>query len=63
MVEYLRGHGRRKVMFGSNHPAWPAVQCLQGLDELELDEETTKLFLHGNADRVFGLVDADGATP
>ena len=24
-VGYLRGHGRRKVLFGSNHPAWPAA--------------------------------------
>ena len=55
LVEYLRGHGRRKVLFGSNHPAWPAGECLAGLDALGLDAETAELFLHGNADRVFGL--------
>ena len=32
LVDYLRGHGRRKVLFGSNHPAWPAADCLAGLD-------------------------------
>jgi uncharacterized protein len=57
LVDYLRGHGRRKVLFGSNHPAWPAGDCLRDLASLELDDETTRLFLHGNAERVFGLAD------
>ena len=55
LVEYLSGHGRRKVLFGSNHPAWPAGECLSGFDALGLDAETAELFLHGNAERVFGL--------
>ena len=55
LVDYLRGHGRWKVLFGSNHPAWPARDCLEGLGELGLDDETTALFLHGNAERVFRL--------
>ena len=55
LVQYLRAHGRRKVLFGSNHPAWPAAACLAGLADLGLDAETTALFLHGNAERVFGL--------
>ena len=57
--EYLQTHGRRKVLFGSNHPAWPAADCLSGLASLQLDDETTELFLHGNAERVFG----PGAVP
>ena len=56
LVDYLKGRGRRKVLFGSNHPAWPALMCLEGFDELGLDDETRELFLHGNAERVFGLV-------
>jgi len=55
LVAYLRGHGRRKVLFGSNHPAWPAHVCLEDLASLALDAETEALFLHGNAERVFGL--------
>jgi predicted TIM-barrel fold metal-dependent hydrolase len=55
IVDYLRGHGRRKVLFGSNHPAWPASDCLAGLDGLGLDDETRHLFLRGNSERVFGL--------
>ena len=55
LVAYLRGHGKRKVLFGSNHPAWPAVRCLEELGSLGLDAETAALFLHGNAERVFRL--------
>jgi predicted TIM-barrel fold metal-dependent hydrolase len=43
------------VLFGSSHPAWPAADCVRDLASLELDDETTSLFLHGNAERVFGL--------
>ena len=55
LTDYLRGHGRRKVLFGSNHPAWPAADCLEDLPGLELGDEVTELFLHGNAERVFNL--------
>jgi uncharacterized protein len=55
LVDYLRGHGRRKVLFGSNHPFWPAADCLADLDALGLDEPTREAFLHDNAARVFGL--------
>jgi uncharacterized protein len=55
VVAYMRGHGRHKVLFGSNHPAWPAADCLQGLDQLGLDDETLASFLHRNAERVFSL--------
>jgi uncharacterized protein len=61
LVEYLRDHGRRKVLFGSNHPAWPAADCLSGLASLQLDDETTELFLHGNAERVFNLATIPGS--
>jgi uncharacterized protein len=55
LVDYLRAHGRRKVLFGSNHPAWPAKVCLEGIEELGLDAETERLFFHENAERVFSL--------
>jgi hypothetical protein len=54
LVDYLRGHGRRKVLFGSNHPFWPAADCLAGLADLQLDQPTTQAFLHDNAEAVFG---------
>ncbi|MGW3485333.1 amidohydrolase family protein [Rhodococcus indonesiensis] len=55
IVDYLRGHGRHKVLFGSNHPAWPAPDCLRGLDKLTLDEATRAAFLGENAIRAFNL--------
>lgn len=55
LVGHLRGRGRHKVLFGSNHPAWPAETCLKGLASLGLDEETLSLFLHRNAEHVFKL--------
>lgn len=55
LVDYLRGHGKRKVMFGTNYPMITARRALDGLDDLGLDEAARDLFLHGNARRVFGL--------
>ena len=55
LVDYLRSHGRKKVLFGSNHPAWPAHVCLAELSSLGLDVDNEALFLRENAERVFGL--------
>ena len=62
LVRYMRSRsGRRKVLFGSNHPMIAPAQALAGLDDLELDDETRSLFLGANAQRVFGLrVEPDG---
>jgi predicted TIM-barrel fold metal-dependent hydrolase len=54
-VDYMRGHGRKKVLFGSNHPFWPPKHCLDDLDSLDLSPEITEMFLHANAERVFAL--------
>ena len=55
LVEYLRGHGRHKVLFGSNWPMIAPAHALEGLDALGLDEATRSLFLGGNAQRVYRL--------
>ncbi|MDM4719578.1 amidohydrolase family protein [Micromonospora sp. WMMA1363] len=55
LVEYLRGRGRRRVMFGTNYPMILPSQALEHLEQLGLDEETHELFLAGNARRVFAL--------
>jgi predicted TIM-barrel fold metal-dependent hydrolase len=55
LVAYMRGHGRRKVMFGTNYPMIEPAKALEGLDELGLDAEAKTLFLGGNAARVFKL--------
>jgi predicted TIM-barrel fold metal-dependent hydrolase len=51
----MRGHGRRKVLFGTNFPMLLHPRCLEGLDALGLDDEAQRMFLHDNAARVFGL--------
>lgn len=53
--EYMKAHGRKKVLFGSNYPMVLPMQCLVGIDELGLDDEARQLFLGGNAARVFKL--------
>ncbi len=55
LVRYLRGHGKHKVMFGTNYPMVTAENALAELDSLELPEETRDLFLGQNAQRVFEL--------
>ncbi|MFF0739558.1 amidohydrolase family protein [Streptomyces sp. NPDC004111] len=55
LAEYLRGRGRRKVLFGSNYPMITPAHALEHLDELQLDDEARELFLSGNARRVFDL--------
>jgi predicted TIM-barrel fold metal-dependent hydrolase len=53
--EYMQGHGRKKVLFGSNFPMLMPADCLAQLDTLQLDEEARRLFLGENAMRVFRL--------
>jgi predicted TIM-barrel fold metal-dependent hydrolase len=52
---FLRAHGRKKVLFGSNYPMILPGDCLSQLDPLGLDEEAKRLFLWENAARVFRL--------
>jgi predicted TIM-barrel fold metal-dependent hydrolase len=56
-VDYMRGRGRKKVMFGTNYPMVTAADCLRDLEALGLDTEALELFLHGNAARVFSIED------
>ncbi len=61
LVEYMRsGSGRHRVMFGTNFPMIAHRQALDGLDRLALDDETTNLYLEGNARRVFRLHSSPG---
>lgn len=57
LVDYLRGPGRTRVLFGSNWPMLAPGRCLDRLDELTLDDEASEMFLGGNAARVFALPD------
>ncbi len=53
LVEYMRGHGRTKVMFGTNYPMIMPSKALEGVAALGLDDEAKEQFLSGNAERVF----------
>jgi uncharacterized protein len=56
LITYMKtGSGRRKVLFGSNYPMISPERALDGLDALDLDDETRRLYLHDNARRVFAL--------
>jgi hypothetical protein len=55
LVEYLRRHGRQKVLFGTNWPMIPPARALEGLAGLKLGAEVESLFLGANAQRVFRL--------
>jgi predicted TIM-barrel fold metal-dependent hydrolase len=55
LVDYLRTHGRNKVLFGTNWPMIAPAQALEGLAGLGLDEATAAAFLRDNALRVFRL--------
>ncbi len=55
LVEFMRGHGRTKVLFGTNYPMMTPAKALEGLDTLGLDAEARSLFLSRNAARVFAL--------
>jgi predicted TIM-barrel fold metal-dependent hydrolase len=53
LVEYLRGPGRTRVLFGTNFPMLTPSRALARLDDLGLDDEARALFLGGNAERIF----------
>ena len=55
LVNYMKKHGKEKVMFGTNYPMITHEKCLDDLDTLELEEEIKELFLFKNAERVFKL--------
>jgi predicted TIM-barrel fold metal-dependent hydrolase len=55
LLEYMRGPGKRKVLFGTNFPMLTPAKCLEGLDDLGLPDDGRALFLAGNAERVFNL--------
>lgn len=55
LVEFMRGHGRNKVLFGTNYPMIMPAKALENLSDLALGDDAQELFLSGNACRVFNL--------
>lgn len=54
-VRLMTQEGKKRIMFGTNWPMLSPARCLQGLDELGLDDATKALFLHDTAKKVFRL--------
>lgn len=55
LVRYMAGHGRKKVLFGTNWPMIAPAKALEGFDDAPLDDEARALFLGGNAARVYKI--------
>jgi predicted TIM-barrel fold metal-dependent hydrolase len=54
-VQWMKGLGQSRVMFGTNWPMLSPKQCLARLDDLSLAPEHRDAYLYGNARRVFAL--------
>lgn len=55
LVAFMKAHGKRKLLFGSNYPMITPQKALEGLEALGLQDAVKALFLGGNAQRVFKL--------
>lgn len=55
LVEYVKGRGKKKVLFGTNYPMMTASRALARFDDLGLGDEESGLFLRENARRLFRL--------
>ncbi len=55
LITYMKGPGKKKVLFGTNYPMLTPAECLSGLEGLALDDEGRAAFLAGNARRAFKL--------
>ncbi|MBT8463921.1 MAG: amidohydrolase [Deltaproteobacteria bacterium] len=55
LVRFMKGPGRRKVLFGSNFPMIQPSKCIAQLDSLGLSDDVRRLFLSENARKVFEL--------
>lgn len=55
LVDFLKGPGRSRVMFGTNWPMITPAKALAGLDRLALPDTVRESFLGTTAQRVFAL--------
>jgi len=55
LVQYMKGRGLSRVLFGSNFPMLQPGACLARLDALGLDDTAKACFLHDNAVKVYNL--------
>jgi uncharacterized protein len=53
LVDYIRGHGASKVLFGTNYPMIAHDKALEGIESLGFTADCKASFLGENARRVF----------
>ena len=58
LVDFVRGPGRGKTMFGTSFPTVGHRHVLGQLGALELDADVRDALMGGNAARVFSRIDA-----
>jgi predicted TIM-barrel fold metal-dependent hydrolase len=54
--------GADKVLFGSDYPLLAQSRLLKEIKSLDLPEETERLILSGNAQRLLGIADESAKT-
>lgn len=57
LVEFIRGAGRTKVMFGTSHPILRFGDGIAGVEELAFSDEVLELLMRRNCQRVYNLPD------
>jgi len=57
LLQFANSNGKHKVMFGTNYPQLTFKACADQAKKLPLSDANMKLFLYGNAQRVFELND------
>ncbi|PJZ70379.1 amidohydrolase [Leptospira perolatii] len=55
LLDYMKGFGRKKVLFGTNYPQLNHVECARQLSKLNLPDPVLRYFGHKNAERIFRL--------
>lgn len=53
LLDFIRGDGREKVLFGSGYPLTGHLHIQSQLDALDVDGPTKEALRHGNARRIF----------
>ncbi|MFQ5426112.1 MAG: amidohydrolase family protein [Gaiellales bacterium] len=53
IIDYLKGEGREKCIFGTNYPCLDFAEALAQVEELGLDDETKTLLLTRNLRRLY----------
>ncbi|MAG30671.1 MAG: hypothetical protein CL908_07260 [Deltaproteobacteria bacterium] len=56
LVDFIRGPGREKTLFGTSFPTVGHRHAIAQLDALDLDEQTVTDLMGANARRVFGRI-------